>query len=233
MFKFFTDKSVINPYLLIQIKDYLKVKDFSKWKEVFIDPSVYELVYSNKFSFEGKINISDFLNSLPNNHYFSFDYPSDMNIKYQDLFIKKSWNNALKYHNHSQYITTVQSKLNDFWNFVEIFDKYNNLSLKSDILGIGNMCRYKYLNEYLENVIDYLFSNTNHSRIHIFGLCLKAIPLTYKLAKKYNILLSIDSTKWTKACTVNLKKKYGKFNCTKENRQLFFDTYLQLIKSRL
>ena len=142
--KFFTDKTVKNDYLLIQITDYLKLKDFSKWKKILIDPKVYELKKSNEYSWINKINILDFLNSLPKNHFFSLDYPCDMNLKYQDLFLKKSWNNALKYYNHSQYIITVQSKFKDFWNFVEWFDKYNSLQIKSEILGLGNLCRIKY-----------------------------------------------------------------------------------------
>ena len=53
--KFFTDKSVVNDYLLVKIKDYKKMTDFSRWKEVFIDPGVYDLVKDYKFSWEGKI----------------------------------------------------------------------------------------------------------------------------------------------------------------------------------
>ena len=230
--KFFTDKSVKNPFLLIQLKDYLKMNDFTKWNEVFIDPSVYELLNSYKYSFENKININELLDSLPNNHYLSIDYPSDMNKDYQDLFLKKTWNNALKYYSNSQYIITVQYKHNDFWNFVDWFDKYNNLNIKSGILGLGNLCRFKYLTEYLENVIDYAISNCKHSRIHIYGLCLKAIPFSVRLAERYNIDLSIDSTKWTKACTVNLKNKYG-INCKKSNRQQFFNEYLKLIDKKI
>jgi len=234
--KFFTDKTVKNDYLLIKITDYLRLrnkhKDFSKWKEVIIDSGVYELKKSYEYSWINDINIQDFLNSLFNNHYFSLDYPSDMNLNYQKLFIKKSWNNALKYYNHSQYITTVQYKHNDFWNFVEWFDKYNELSIKSGILGLGNMCRIKYFTEFLENSLDYAFSNCNHSRIHIYGLCLKGIPFAVKLANRYNIELSIDSTKWTKACSENLKNKYS-LNCNKQNRQEFFNTYLELIKKRI
>ena len=232
--KFFTDKSVKNPFLIIKIKDYLKlkIKEFSKWKEVFIEPAVYELVNSDTYSFEKDIDIKDFLNILPYNHYFSFDYPSDMNMKYQDLFLEKSWNNAVKYHNHSQYIITVQYKHNDFWNFIDWFDKYNNLDIKSGILGLGNLCKFKYLNEYLENVLDYAFSCCKHSRIHIYGLCIKSIPLSVKLSKRYNINLSIDSVKWTRACTIKLKEKYG-INCTSSNRQEFFDTYIDLIKLKI
>ena len=231
-FKFFTDKSVKNDYLLIKINDYLKMKDFSNWKEVFIDPAVFELTNSYEYSFENKINVLDFLNSLPENHYFTFDYPSDMNIKYQNLFISKTWNNAKKYNNYNQFITTAQYKFNDFWNFTEWFDKYNSLSINSGILGLGNLCRIHSLTEYLENILDYAFSCCNHSRIHIYGLCLKAIPFSIKLANRYNIKLSIDSTKWTKACTENLKNKYG-LNCNRKNRQEFFNTYLELINERI
>jgi len=235
--KFFTDKTVKNDYLLIKITDYLKLKnknyDFSQWKEVFIDPNVYELKKTKEYSWINDINIQNFLYSLPNNHYFSVDYPSDMNLQYQNLFIKKSWNNAIKYHNYSQYIITVQYKIKNFWNFVEWFDKYNNLSIKSGILALGNLCRIKYFTEFLENILDYTFSNCNYSRIHIYGLCLKAIPFSVKLAKRYNIELSIDSTKWTKACTINLKNKYKSISCNKINRQDFFNEYLQLIKNRI
>ena len=234
--KFFTDKSVKNDYLLIKITDYLKLRnkniDFSKWKEIFIDCCVYELKSSNEYSWINYINIQDFLNSLPNNHYFSLDYPSDMNLQYQDLFIEKSWNNAIKYHNYSQYIITVQYKVKNFWNFVDWFDKYNNLSIESGILGLGNMCKIKYFTEFLENSLDYAFSNCKHSNIHIYGLCLKAIPFSIKLAKRYNINLSIDSTNWTRACTNKLKNKYG-LNCCKINRQIFFNTYLELIRKKI
>ena len=115
--KFFTDKKVINDYLLIKIKDYLKVKDFSRWKEVFIDPGVYDLTKGPKFKWEGKINIDKFLDSLLPNHYFSWDYPCDMNKKYTTLFLTKTWNRAVKYHEHPNYIVTVQFKHKNYWSF--------------------------------------------------------------------------------------------------------------------
>ncbi len=134
--KFFTDKTVINDYLLIKINDYMKMDDFSKWKEVFVDPGVYDLTKSDKFSWEGLINIPDFLNSLPDNHYFSWDYPGDMNIQYQDKFLIWTYNNAINYRTNSQYIVTVQSKFNNYYNFVEWFDKFNDLKIESGILGL-------------------------------------------------------------------------------------------------
>ena len=223
--KFFTDKTVVNDYLLVKIVDYIKMKDFSRWKEIFIDPGVWQLTKSDKFKWEGKINIKEFLDSLPDNHYFSFDYPCDMNEIYTELFLYKSWINAILYCSEKQYIVTVQSKFNNYWNFMEQFDMYNNLDIKSGILGLGNMCRFRSLNQYLKHALDYAFYRCRHSRIHIYGLCLKAIPYAYKLSKRYGIELSTDSTKWTRACSVDLKNKYELFNCNKDNRQEFFDEY--------
>jgi len=219
--KFFTDKTVKNDYLLIKIKDYLKMDDFSRWKEVFIDPGVYELTKYYKFSWEGKINIIEFLDSLPEDHYFSWDYPGDMNPKYQDLFLHNTWNNAEMFHDHSQYIVTAQYKHKDYWNFVEWFDRYNDLEIKSGILGLGNMCRFRTLNQYLKHALDYVFSHTKHPRIHIYGLCMKAIPYAYNLSKHTNIEFSFDSTKWTRC----FHTPGFPWCCNKENRQQFFDEY--------
>ena len=230
--KFFTDKTVINDYLLIKIVDYIKMDDFSRWKEVFIDPGVYELKKRIIYSWEDKIDIWNFLENLPDNHYFSWDYPGDMNLKHQILFLTKTWNRALKYGLQcSQYIVTVQSKFNNYWNFIKWFDLYNALYIKSGILALGNMCRFRSLNQYLKHTLDYAFSHCKHPRIHIYGLCLEAIPYAVKLAERFNIELSIDSTKWTRACNRALKDKYdGRVSCRKHNRQEYFDEYIKRIE---
>jgi hypothetical protein len=208
--------------------------DFSKWKEVFIDPGVWDLVKSDQFKWHGKIDIPEFLDSLPDNHYFSWDYPGDMNLKYQDKFLIWTYSNAINYHLHSQYIVTVQSKFKNYFNFMYWFDKYNDLDIKSGIMGLGNMCRFAHLNDYLKHALDYAFSNCNHKRIHIYGLCLRAIPYAYKLSKKNKIKLSIDSTKWTRACSNALKTKYnGKVCCNSENRQEFLNEYKKRIEEVL
>ena len=227
--KFFTDKTVINDYLLIKIKDYLKLQDFSRWKEVFIDPGVYELTKSNEYSWRDKINIKDFLNSLPDNHYFSLDYPCDMNLQYTNLFLEKSWLNALKYNTYLQYIVTVQSKFHDYLSFVEWFDRYNRLHIFSGIMGLGNLCRIHFKDQYIKHVLPYAFKNCTHPRIHIYGLAFKIIPFAFKLANHYGIELSIDSTKWTRAVTKKLKDKYN-INCNRENRQEYFDEYIKRIE---
>lgn len=218
--KFFTDKTVVNDYLLIKIKDYLKMTDFSKKKEVFIDPGVYELKKRDRFSWEGTIDIDQFLDSLPDNHYFSWDYPCDMNEKYTILFLTKTWNRAVKYHTQPQYIVTVQYRHNNYWSFVKWFDLYNALPIQSGIIGLGNMCRFRTLTEYIKHALDHAFSRCNHPRIHIYGLCLKAIPYAYKLSKKYDVELSIDSTKWT----------FIYYEQDSKDRQIQFNLYLEKIK---
>ena len=232
--KFFTDKTVKNEYLLIKLNDYLKLKDKIKWSEILIDPHVYQLTKSPNYSWENKIDIKKFLDSLPKNHYFSWDYPCDMNKKYTNLFINKSWSNTLLYHSHPQYICTVQSKFKDYRSFVEWFNKYNNLDISSGILGLGNSCRFRSLNIYLRKILDYSFSRCKHPRIHIYGLCLKAIPYAYRLSRFNGIELSTDSTKWTRVVNKELRRKMGEGHrsCSSNERQLFFDEYLKEIRKR-
>ncbi len=232
--RFFTDKTVENEYLLIKLNDYLKLKDKTRWSEILIDPHVYELIKDPNYSWEDKIDIKDFLDSLPENHYFSWDYPSDMNEKYTEHFINKTWSNALLYHSHPQYICTVQSKLAEVDSFSEWFDKYNNLDISSGILGLGNLCKFRSLTTYLKKVLIYAFRKCKHPRIHIYGLCLKAIPFAYRLGRLNGIELSIDSTKWTRVVNKELRKLMGKGhrNCSSNERQLFFDEYLKEIKKR-
>ena len=154
------------------------------------------------------------MQNLPENHYFSWDYPCDMNPNYTELFLEKSWNHALKYGQQcNQYIVTVQSKFQDYWNFVEWFDKYNSLHIPSGILALGNMCRFRSLNQYLKHSLDYAFKHCKHPRIHIYGLCMKAIPYAFRLSKRFKIEFSFDSTKWTRCFHTP-----GLPSCNKKNR---------------
>lgn len=235
MIKFFTDKTVINDYLLVKIKDYFGMKDFSRWDEILIDPHVYELTKSEFFSWEKETYkqtlefIIGFLDSLPEDHYFSWDYPGDMTLQYQDLFITRTWENACHLCYHPNYIVTAQYKFNDYWNFKEWFNKYNDLNIESGIMGLGNMCRFRTLNQYLKHTLDYAFSHCRYKRIHIYGLCLKAIPHAVKLAKRFNIELSVDSTNWTRCVTKEMKEIY-KVGCRKGERQIFFDEYMKKLE---
>lgn len=233
--KFFTDKTVKNEYLLIKIKDYLKLKNYSQWKEIYIDPGVYDLTKDYKFSWEGEINIQDFLDCLPENHYFSCDLPSDMNLKFKKYFLEKSWQYAQAYCYHPQFIVTVQFYHNNYLSFIENFKKYNNLKIKSGILGIGNYCKHHFYNDFVKHTLPYLFKNCKHPKIHIYGLGFRIIPHAYKLAKKYKIELTIDSTKWTRTVNPKFRKSLGENHracCGKDERQLFFEQYLTEIRKR-
>ncbi len=229
--KFFTDKTVDNDYLLIKIGDYLKFNLKRSYKEIFVDPGVYDLTKSDKFSWEGKIDIPSFLDGLPDNHYFSFDYPCDMNPKYQDEFILKTWDNANKYCNHPNYIVTAQYPFNNYWCFTTWFDRYNQLPIESGIMGLGNLCRIMHLSEYMKHALGYAFKNCRHPRIHIYGLAKRNIKYAYRLARKYGIKLSIDSTKWTRGSTA-LQCRVGHAAVKSGERQLFFDTYIEELRER-
>lgn len=232
-FKFFTDRSVQNDYLLIKVKDYLKMRSFARWKIIFIDPGVYELRGSIEYAFIPKMEVNKFIKNLPQNHYFSLDYPSDMNLDYQDLFMKKSWLNAQKYSKYESYIVTVQSKFQNLQSYKGWFKRYNALDIKSGILAIGNLCRIPRLSKLLKETIRYSFENCDHKWIHIYGLCLQGIVYALKQAEIYDINFSVDSTKWTRACTQELKDKFGRVHAHYLIRQQFFDEYLKLIQKKL
>lgn len=196
---------------------------------------MYDLKKYGEFQWVEKdlVHIPDFLDSLPSNHYFSFDYPGDMNMPLQDYFLDRTWSNAKRYCKHPQYIVTVQYKHNNYWNFMEWFDKFNNLEISSEILGLGNLCRFRTLNQYLKHALDYAFKHTRHQRMHIYGLCMLAIPYANKRARQFNIDLSVDSTKWTRCINdVCRESNSGYASCRKINRQLFFDEYLKEIRKR-
>lgn len=226
--KFFTDRTVRNDFLLIKIGDYIKLKDFSRWKEIFIDPGVYELTKQKQYSWEKWLNIWEFLNSLPKNHFFSTDYPCDMNPKYSKEYIDWTYERNHVYNGHPNFIVTVQSKFRDYFDFVKYFDIYNALHIESGILALGNMCRFRTLNHFLKHSLDYAFSHCNHPRLHIYGLCFKAIPYANKLAKRFRIEFSFDSTKWTRACWQS-----GLPSCNKWNRQFYFDMYKKRLEEFL
>ncbi|MDH3324493.1 MAG: hypothetical protein OEL89_02550, partial [Candidatus Peregrinibacteria bacterium] len=129
------------PYLIVKLSNYFKLKKPDFYKFILIDPGVYDLIERDRYDWEGTINIPEFIDSLPSNHYFSFDYPGDMNPEFQDQFLTRSWENAIQYCGFKQYIVTVQYKFNDYYDFIFWFDKYNELTITSGIMGLGNICK--------------------------------------------------------------------------------------------
>lgn len=240
--KFFTDKTVKeNKYLLIKLQDYRNGKtDLNVYDEVMIDPGVYELIKSLKYSWEENFNIREFLDTLPDNHYFSADYPPDMLLdglkneefgwdyfmKVSKLFIHKTWDNAVKLCDHKNYIVTCQSYFENEKSFYKWFDRFNSLDIKSGIMGIGNLCRIHYLQDYIKRVLDYVFKNVSVNVVHIYGLGLRITPYAYRLSKIHGVKLTVDNTKWTRAVTQELKESEG-LCCSSNNRQMYYEEYMK------
>ena len=182
------------PYLILKIGRYLKLKNKKPYKFILIDPGVYDLQQNPCYSWEESINIPQFLDSLPENHYFSWDYPGDMNPQYSELFLQKSWDNAYRFSDHPNYITTVQFRFNNYLSFIEWFNKYNELPMTSGIMGIGNMCQQKGLNQFVRHAIPYIIKNSKANWIHIYGLNILGIKYLSKFKTKK--IISVDNRKW-------------------------------------
>ena len=249
-FLFFTyPKGIINNYAIINCKFWLNLKkqivnydlinEYSKkYKIVFLEPEVMYLKKNISFRFDKWLNVYDLLANLPNNVFISIDYPCDMNPKETNRFIFKTIENIQKFGHSKQYITTIQFKFRDFHSFKENFELITNLPVNCKILAIGNLCRLIKLKKDIEfgkKIIDFLVENIDYNQfnqIHIYGLGMRLIPYFYNSFKHKNIILSIDSTKWTKAITKELKLKFG-INCKKENRQIFFNEYIKHIYNKI
>ena len=232
---FFTDVQTTNSnYCLLNIKKYHLIPKLNK-QIYFIDPSVLELKTNIEFS---KIDLlHKIASSKPKyNEYITIDYPCDMNIKYSDLFIKKSIENNLKYKNNSHYICTIQSKFMNTTDFIYQFDYLKDkINFSNKIIGIGNTCRILKVNKktlpFLSIIKEKLINEIKEINwIHFFGLAYQVIDYLIKDLHKSNnkCIISMDSTKWTQAVDYHLKWMYG-FQCKKSNRNLYFLYYVHKI----
>lgn len=227
---FFTDiQTQCSRFCLLNIKKYDSEQKLEK-TVCFIDPSVYELVQNTEYSNIEKLHWLASGN-LRENEYISIDYPCDMNETYSDLFIEKSIKNNLKYRDNEQYICTIQSKFQDFRDFVRQFEYLEEqINFNKKIVGIGNLCRILHPNRFSDEVFDYL--NKKLYIFHFYGLGMRLI-------KKYSWFFagsrfsSIDSTKWTKSRNRELLKKYGQIICTSSNRDDYFLTYMKEIERNI
>jgi hypothetical protein len=147
-----------------------------------------------------------------------------------NTFIQKSYYNNILYANNNQYICTIQSEKEDFHSFkVEAKRLKKIWKNPNKIIGLGNMCRIFNINEFSDKVYRWIAKNMAGRRIHIYGMSLKHIKKYVPLLEKVGIQVSVDSTKWTKAVTTELKEKYG-LNCKKNTRDLFFLEYIKEIE---
>lgn len=247
---FFTyPEGIVNNYAIINCRfymnfkkktvDYDKINEYAKkYRVLFLEPEVLILRKQPYYRFEKWLNVHDFLSKLPDNCYFSLDYPSDMNEKYTNRFALKTLYNIEKYNYSEHYIITTQSKFMDFNSFKQYFDFVNGMRNKSNILAIGNLCRLfsiqKNVKSFMVKLLKYIRYNINFSYykwVHIYGLGLHYVKVFYDLFKDAPLILSFDSTKWTRACSVSLKNEHG-VSCNKNTRQLFFNEYMKVMQVR-
>lgn len=232
---FFTDDTVQKKFVLLNIKKILR-KGFHKkhpFKILFIDPSVYELRTSKEYSritWFTKENIEN----LPPNTFFSLDYPPDMNTEHTDLFLKKSWKYAKMFQSCPKAIITVQSKFNNYQSFKEAFDRYLKLEIKSGILGMGNFCRIMFTTEFIKKTFRLILTcykeNENIKWIHFYGSALRLIRYIITTFRFEDVIVSFDSTKWTRACTSELKRRTKIEKPTRIVRlNIYFQAYVEQI----
>lgn len=232
---FFTDiQTNISNYCLLNIKSYHNKKKLKK-KLIYIDPSVYELVKQEEYSKVDFMHILLEQNLLRENEYISIDYPCDMNEKLTDSFIQKSFDNNWRYRMNLKYICAIQSRFGNYKDFVKQTEKLKGVWRgRNKIIGIGNLCRIMRPNSFTNNVLRYLRNTfiTHHQiyRLHFYGLSLAVMKSShFRSLINHGACVSVDSTKWTKACTNNLKKKYG-LNCSTKNRDEFFLEYIKTLQ---
>jgi hypothetical protein len=249
--RFFTDHTVKHNLLLMQINRYLRKREedpsfFDKYNEVLIDPGVYELGDRKEYSWRDDVDVGEFLDSLPDNHYFALDYPCDMNHERTQLFLNKTWETAQEYCDHPQFIVSVQSAFKSFISFVYWFQKYNSLNCKSRFMAVGNLgrlqCTSRVEKNLAKSIILHALKHANAQRLHFYGLTIRVFPFLVMNEDKYKINCSVDSTNWTQAVNKKCKSKLhesmdapvvgsGLRSCNKETRQLFFDEYLRRINA--
>lgn len=226
---FFTDITTIaSSCCLLNINAYHSTK--KQFKDlIFIDPGVYELKKGHEYTHIQELHA--LVPHLAENEYISIDYPCDMNPRYTQEFIIKSIANNWRYASNTHYICTVQSKLHRYDDFKLKLEELEPIwSQPQKILGIGNLCRILECDVFT----DYVFALLNKIAgrvhwMHFYGLPFPLMKYLPKLEKK--CIISVDSTKWTRAVHDRLKAEHG-LNCSSKTRNLFFLTYLEAIANR-
>jgi len=227
--QFFTDITTNASNLcLLNVKQYNNPKKLVK-KACFIDPGVYELVKGPEYS------RVEFLHELARgrmaeNEFLSIDYPCDMNSQYTELFIEKSIKNNLLYADNLKYITTIQYAFMDYTDFIKRCIELDSiLSRPGKIIGLGNMCRIMRTTDYMDACMSYLINNYPARRVHIYGLSIRCIKKYVPILEKKDFVVSVDSTKWTRAVTLDFKKTHG-VCARKANRDEYLLEYIKEIQ---
>jgi hypothetical protein len=246
-------------YCLLKIREYNKSRINKRL--FFIDPGVYQLKTQNEYS---QIQfIHELANGkLQSNEYLSADYPCDM-LNMRDIsseekrslakeFVEKSIANNWKYQSNPQYICAIQydwmAQMDFEFRIKELESIY---AYKKKVVALGNICRIMNPCKYLDFVFDYLLRNKEKFYwIHVYGMSKAAIKRYMFKLQFYapKIILSADSTKWTRCPNKQIHAKYVKnpdqqqlfptayrqsgVGCTPQNRNEFFLANINDIKKR-
>jgi hypothetical protein len=199
--------------------------------ESLVDPGVWELSKKDEYS---KIDLLHELasGSLLPNEWISIDYPPSMNVKLADSFIKRSVENNFKYQDNERYICTVQYYPRIAKQFLKRLDELMPiLENTKKMLGIGGIRDIMTPNMHTNLLFHYIIENLEPRRIHLYGPAETLIEKYVPMLERKHWLVSVDSTKWTRACTVKLKKLHGLQ--ARKNTKLFFETYMRKLSNRM
>lgn len=218
MLTFYTDiQTQISNFCLCQVKGLPKT---DKKNDVIVDPGVYELKKSTEYSQIAELHKI----ACEGKRKISIDYPCDMNLNFSDLFIEKSKANNMKYLWNSNYICAVQYHFMDINDFEFQFKWLEErIDVKHKIIGIGNLCRIMRPNRFTDLVFDFLLQKPY--KFHFYGL---SLALINKYLTQFKQDISVDSTKWTRAVSNDLKSAFG-VCCRKNTRDLYFLEYIRSI----
>jgi len=254
---FFTDITTeASNYCLLHVKKYHDKRKPLKTL-VFVDPGVHALMKHPEYP---EIELLHQLASgevpMQPNEWVSIDYPGDMFPEKMAEFIDRTYQNNMNYAENPKYICTVQFHLsncatpNKLWAGVAHGDMADFASFKfnldrvlpifkqtpSKILGIGNICRIMHPNKLLDKMFGYICkvhrTQQKFSWVHMYGLTLRNIRKYVPMLEYAGIRVSVDSTKWTRACNNELKRNFG-LNCMKKTRDLYFTTYMKSMKMKV
>lgn len=233
---------------LIHYDDFITEKENPN-NILFIDPQVHYLERNIEYPHIHELH--KIVPNLQSNQYISIDYPSDMNPSFSDLFIKKTYENNIKYSQNDQYICTVQfpisnyiklsngkliakPSLHDFEAFVNNYNKIKHIveNNPNKILGIGNICKIRTICSFTDELMDFILEKRHKLHwIHFYGISLNLIKYYLKHLDRF-FKISVDNVKWTFPNTPLLAQEFKNRSCNKFNKETYFMAYINKIKQK-
>ena len=83
-------------------------------------------------------------------------------------------------------------------------------------------------NKFTDFMMKWISGNMGGKRVHFYGMGLAMMRKYVPMLERAGVIVTVDSTKWTRAVNEDLKKKYG-VACRKNTRHIFFLEYINEI----